>query len=179
VQSFEEGYGMPQFDEITRDGYAGGACSNHRHILSGRWRKLGEWQLLFKERVVAGKALQASNGNGLEFFPQDAGQFALALMGADPAADRGQGGAGAQDAGRIKMLSLGNFLDKSGDIDFSRAVGDTLGFFARQAAMRFFNGGFPIPTQGNFIEVTDTFSGILVGHGMARYGATLGNGEGF
>ncbi len=41
--------------------------------------------------VIGGKALQVADGHRGVFFADDAHAFALDFLGADPAADRGQG----------------------------------------------------------------------------------------
>ena len=114
---------------------------------------------------VGHKALQAADAHGLVLDAAGALALALALLGADTAADGGQGGGAGNDLIGGFKVALGHMTDELGDIDAHGAAGLAGLVLAVDAALCLVHGHLFGIAQCNFLKVLVADVGSWVGMG--------------
>ena len=95
--------------------------------------------------------------------------FALGLLRADPAADRGQRAVAGYDGRRPGHIALPQGVDEFGNPHPHGAGRHTAGVLAVQAARRFEGRFFRIVAVADLLEVGRTACRVLFAHSYARY----------
>ena len=91
VQRLEDGNGVALLGQVAGAGQAGGAGAHHGDLVR-RWKRAFSGHGVHVLPVPVGhKPLQAADGHGFALDAPNALALALALLGADPAGQGGQG----------------------------------------------------------------------------------------
>ena len=167
MQGLKDGHIIAHLAQVARTGQTRRAGADDRHAVAvgGGNRDLD----LFKPGLlghvpVGDKALETADGDGLALHAADTLGFALLLLGADAAADGGQGVGGGDDLIGGLKLTLGDPGDELGDADGDGAAGAAGGILAVEAALGLVDGHLGSVAQGHFVEVAGADDGVLLGH---------------
>jgi hypothetical protein len=114
---------------------------------------------------VRREPLQPPDRHCFVFSREGAELLALALLGADPAADRRQKVRFLDDRDRTRKIAFADRLDKAGDRHTDRTAGDAERLFALKAAACFKERLFRGIPQGDLLEVRSPDRGLLLGDG--------------
>ena len=117
---------------------------------------------------VGGEALQPADTDGFALDAAHALAFALAFLGAYPAAHSGQGGGLGDHLISTLKIPCCHFLDEFGNMDAHGAARHAGMVFAVQAALGFVYGRFGGVAQGYFLEIL-----IANLRGLGRHGVLL------
>ena len=116
--------------------------------------------------VVGHEAFQTADAHGFALDAADALGFALALLGADAAADGGQVVGGFDDGRGLGEFAFGDLGYEFGDADVDRAAGNAGLLDAAHAALGFVDGHLRGVAQSDFLEVMGADLGILLRDGV-------------
>ena len=164
VEGLEDGHLIAQLGQIAGTGQAGRAGAYHRHA-DAVGLGLGGHGVHVLSVPVGHKALQPADGHRLALDGADAAGLALALLGADAAADAGQGvGVGDDVVGRLEV-PLGHLGDELGYADVHGAASHAGLVLAVEAAGGLLHGHLLGVAQGDLLEVVVADVGILFRHG--------------
>ena len=164
MQGLVDGDLIAQLGQVACGGQTGRACTDDGDLVAVPCRHDGGGVDVFTV-PVGHKALQAADAHGLVLDAAGALALALALLGADTAADGGQGrGAGNDLIGGFKV-ALGHMTDELGDIDAHGAAGLAGLILAVDAALCLVHGHLFGIAQCNFLKVLVADVGVLGGHG--------------
>ena len=118
---------------------------------------------------VADKAFQFADGDGFALDAEDARSFALVLLRADTAADRGQQRVLGDGFGGSDDVAFGDVVDEVRYLDRYGAGFDAARFFAVEAARGFTGGFVQVVTVAHLFEIGGADFGILFPHGNSGY----------
>ncbi len=169
MESLEDGDLISLTGQVAGAGKSRRAGAYNSHLMAVGLGGLGKFLVLImvtKVVVVGHKTLQASYSHGLALNTADTFGLALGFLGADPAADGGQGVGGGNDAIGLLKFALGNFCDEFRYTDVYRAAGYTGFMFTLEAAFSLVNGGFGTVTQSHFLEIFIANQWLLFRHGI-------------
>ena len=121
------------------------------------------------EFPVADEAFEFAHGDRLALDAQDARTFALALLRADAAADRGQRTVLGDDVGSLLQPAFVQRGDKVGDADAYGAGRHAAGILTTQAARGFERGLFEVVAVADLLEIGRTDRRVLFAHRHAGY----------
>ncbi len=173
VQRLKDGDLVAQLGQVSGGGQAGGACTDDRHLVAVGGRR-GDGGMYVFPVPVGHEALQAADAHRLTLDAADTLALALVFLGADAAADGGQGtGSGQYLIGSLKV-ALGHLCDETGDVDVHGAAGTAGMVLALEAALCLIDGHVGGVAQSNFLEVLVADVGLLAGHG-ALFGVHIGH----
>lgn len=165
VQRLEYGNGVALLGKVRGAGETGRTGAHHGDLYAVGRGLL--WHGVHMLPVpVRHKPLQAANGHGFALDAPNALAFALALLGADPAADGGQAVGGGDDAEGLIKLALRHLGNKIRDMYIHRAAGDTLRVLAVQAALCLIDGNLRSIAQGHLVKVLVPDVRLLEGMGF-------------
>ena len=114
--------------------------------------------------VVGNKPFQTPDADRLALDAADTFALALALLGADPSADGGEGRGKADDLVGALKIPFGDLFDEIGDLDVHRAAGDTGHIFAVKTALRLVDRHLGGIAQRHLVEVVVADVRVLGGH---------------
>ncbi|CDB30446.1 unknown [Firmicutes bacterium CAG:137] len=164
VQRLEYGNGVALLGKVRGAGETGRTGAHHGDLYAVGRGLL--WHGVHMLPVpVRHKPLQAANGHGFALDAPNALAFALALLGADPAGQGGQGvGRGDDFVGGLEV-ALSDLGDEFGNAHVDGAALHALGLLAAQAAAGLFHGLLGGVAQGHLFKVPGADLGVLLRHG--------------
>ena len=118
---------------------------------------------------VAYEPFQFTDGNGFAFQSQDASAFALAFLGAYPAAYRRQEGVLGNDACCFREISLIHLSDELRNLQRDRAVFDTSRLFAVDTPGGFQTRFFHVVSVTYFFKIGYPYFRVLFPYGYTGY----------
>ena len=151
--------------QVAGTGQAGGAGPDDGHLMAvggGTHGLLGGVGVV----PVGHKPLQAADAHALGLDAAHALGFALRLLGADPAADGGQGAVLSNDLVGGLEIALRHLGDELGNMDLHRAAGHAGHVLAAEAPLGLVDGLLPGVAQGHLFKVAGPDHRVLVGHGV-------------
>ena len=166
VECLKYGNLVAQFGQIGSTSQAGRATTHNGHFLA----VFLDVECLFRavlQLPIAHKALQLADSHGLVLDAQDTRAFALALLGAHTATNRGQQRVLGNNLGSHGIVALANGSDEVGNLDTHRASAHTARIAAVQTARSLPLSLLYIKSVAHLLEVGGTFGGVLLPYGGA------------
>ena len=166
MEGLKNGDVIAHLAQVAGAGQAGGAGADNGDLVAVGFRYGDSGLILLGHVVIGHKALQPADAHALTLDAPDALAFALLLLGADTAADGGQGVGGGDDLiGGVKVP--GSHLgDELGDADGDGAAAAAGHIPAVEAALGLVHGHLGGVAQGYLIKVAGADDGVLLGHGV-------------
>ena len=165
VQRFEYGNLISHAGKVTCAGKACGAGAHHSHLMSVGLGLFGQF-FIVAVMPVRHKALQAANAHRLALYAANTVLFALALLGAYPAAYGGQCGSFGYYLICLFKVALGSLSNKLGDVYHNGAAGHTGLMLAVKAALCLIHGLLRGIAQSYLFKVLVAYIRLLGGHGV-------------
>ena len=163
VQGFKNRDGIALLGQVRGAGETGRTGAHHGNLDS-----IGRCFFGHSVNVlpipVGHEPLQTADGHRLALHAPDAFGLALALLGADPAGQSGQGVGGGDDFISCLKVAFGNLGDELGNADIDRAALYALGLLAAQAAAGFLHGLLGGVAQGYLFKIPGADLGVLLRH---------------
>ena len=153
--------------QVAGAGQSGRAGANDGHAMAVADGLFGLGDLIGVGGVPVGhEPLQTADTHALTLDAADALALALILLGADAAADGGQGVGGGDDLVGFLKLARGDPIDELGDADVHRAALHAQGLLALQAALCLVHGDLGGVAQSDFFKVLVAYQRLLLRHGV-------------
>ena len=168
VQRLEDLHGVAHPRQIAGAGQSGGAAADDGHFAAVAHGG-GLYGRAVFEFPVADEAFQLAHGHRFALDAQDARPFALALLRADAAADRGQRTVLGDDVGGLLQPAFVQGGDEVGDADAHGAGRHAAGILAMQTARGFECGLFEVVAVADLFEIGGPDRRVLFAHGDAGY----------
>ena len=168
VQRLEDRHAVAHLGEVGRDGEAGRAGADHRHLVARRRRGRRVVGELREGRVVGHEALEPADRHRIVLDAQRALHLALLFLRADAAADRRQHVALQQGVERAFEIALGHLLDELPDVDLDRAPRHARLVLALDAPLRLEDRRLDRVAERHFLEVVGPLVRVLQRHRVLR-----------
>ena len=166
VESLKNGHFIAHLAQVASAGQARRAGADDGDLVSVGFGHGDGGLVLFGHVVVGHKALQTAYAHALALDASDAFALALLFLGADAAADGGQGVGGGDDVVSGVKVALGHLGDKLGDAHGHRAAGAAQGVLAVEAALCLVYGHLGGIAQGHLVKILVPYQRILLRHGI-------------
>ena len=163
MKGLKNGHLISQLCQVARTGQPGGTGPHHSHLFSV-WRRFFDLILAVGHIPVGHEPLQTADRNRLALYAPDAEFLALALLGTDPAADRGQG------TGLLNLMiglfkpALRNQLDKLRYLHIDRTAAHTGAVLATKTPAGLLHRHFLGISGGDLLEILIPDIGVLFRH---------------
>lgn len=142
VQRLKNGDGIAHPGQLPRTGQAGRPGADHGDLFALFFGAGWSLRFLLGPVPIGHKAFQPADGDAFALLAPDTDGLALVFLGADPAADGGQGIIRREDFPGGGKITFGDLGDKLRDMDAHRAAAAAGCAGAAEAAAGFFHGGY-------------------------------------